>query len=322
MYKNYFGTARQQLLDWLSSVWLPKGPVACFVDGFPGVGKSDLAAAVTHHAAQLKGWTSIYFEIPDQENPSINDALLDIADQLASVGRNEMQAAMSQSEPNPAYALECGLRGDVLVVVDEFGRFLDRQGKMAPDVAGILSYLRNRPALRGRLLLLSDVVIEPDRWSEAFPMKTLHSPTAHEAVDLLNDRLAAAQNAAAVPEDRKGDLVRVLGFNPRAIETLAATLAFESLDEIVGQDPGLWQVGDREISSDFLETLERRLLKRTLSHLDPLKLKRLTMLAVHRKSFEIAAFEAVTSGARKEWRDLRHALVSRFLVVSHAAIDG
>jgi tetratricopeptide (TPR) repeat protein len=86
------------------------------------------------------------------------------------------------------------------------------------------------------------------------------------------------------------------------------------VDEIVGRNPGLWEVTDREFSADFLEMLERRLLEGTLAHLDPLKLKRLTMLAVHRKSFEASAFEALTSGARKEWRELRHSLLSRFLV--------
>ena len=314
MYKNYFGKERQGILDWLICDWLPKGPTTCFVVGFPGVGKSDVAAAVTEHAERQLKLSSIYIEVPNQENPSFGDLMLDLADQLAAIGHAAMRTALSQPGSNPAYAFERALRDDILVVIDEFGRFFDRGGKLCLDVAGVLSHLRNRPALRGRLLLLSDVAIESERWSEAFPTKELRALDSSEAIALLNDRLREKGKVDDVPETRKGDLVWVLGFNPRAIETLAAALAFESLDEIVGRDPGLWEVTDREFSADFLEILERRLLEGTLTHLDPLTLKRLTMLAVHRVSFEASAFEALTSGTRKEWRDLRHSLVSRFLV--------
>ncbi len=314
MYKKYFGKERQELLDWFIRDWLPKGPTTCFVFGFPGVGKSDVAAAVIDHAERQLRLPTVYIDVQEQANPSFGDMMLDLADQLAAIGLTEMQAALSQSNPNPAFALEKGLRNGVLVVIDNFGRFFNQGGHLAHDAAGILSHLRNRPALSGRLLFLSDVAIEPESWSETFPRKELHALEPGEAIALLNDRLTEQGKADEVPEARKSDLVRVLGFNPRAIETLSTTLAFESLDEIVGSDPGLWQVSDREFSPDFLAMLERRLLERTLVHLEPLKLKRLTMLAVHRKSFEAAAFEALTSGARKEWRDLRHMLVSRFLV--------
>ena len=202
----------------------------------------------------------------------------------------------------------------MLIVIDEAGRLLGNDGNATSELSGVLSYLRNRLSLRGRVLLLSDVVIERNRWSEVFPIKTLSALPIAEAVDLLTDRLVTSGYPDAVPTERKADLVRILGQNPRAIETLVATLTFESLDEVIGHEPGLWEVTDRAISREFLEALERRLLERTLSHLQPLQLKRLSMLAVHRKSFEAAAFEVVTSGARKEWRDLRHNLVSRFLV--------
>lgn len=314
MHKTYFGAGRQELLDWLSRDWISEGPAVCFVEGFPGVGKSDLAAALSSQVETSRAWTSVFFEVPDQAEPSFNDALLEIAELLASRGKSEMLAAMSQVNPNPAYALERALRDDVLIVVDETGRLLGNDGSATSEFSGVLSYLRNRQNLRGRVLLLSDVVIERNRWSEVFPIKALPAPSIPEGVALLTDRLATSGHPDAVPNERKADLVRVLGQNPRAIETLVATLTFESLDEVIGREPGFWEVSDRAISREFLEALERRLLERTLSHLEPLKLKRLSMLAVHRKSFEAAAFEAVTSGARKEWRDLRHSLVSRFLV--------
>jgi hypothetical protein len=235
MYKNYFGKERQGLLNWLTGDWLPKGPTTCFVVGFPGVGKSDVAAAVSEHAERQLGFPTLYIEVPSHETPSFGDLMLDLADQLAASGHTAMRTALSKPDSNPAYALERALRDDILIVVDEFGRFFERNGKLCPDAAGVLSHLRNRPALRGRLLLLSDVAIESERWSEAFPTKELRALDPGEAIALLSDRLSEKGELGDIPEARKSDIVRVLGFNPRAIETLAAALAFESLAERVNE---------------------------------------------------------------------------------------
>ena len=293
---------------------MTEGTAACFVEGFPGVGKTDMAAELSAYAESKNGWTSIYVEIPDQTTPSFIDSLLEVADLLASHGKTAMLEVITRPNPNPAYALERALRENILIVIDEAGRLLGDNSSTISQFFGVFSYLRSRLNLRGRILLLSDRVIERDRWSEVFPIKMLHTPSIVEAVALLTDRLTTSGHPDAVSCERKTDLVRILGQNPRAIETLVSALTFESLDEIIGHEPSMWEVSDRTMSPDFLEALERRLLERTLSHMQPLEVKRLSMLAVHRKSFDSAAFEALTSGSRKEWRELRHNLVSRFLV--------
>lgn len=314
MHKNYFGAERQQLFDWLTQKWMAKGAVACFIEGFPGVGKTDMAAELSAHAESTRGWVSIYVEVLDEAVPSLINALHEVADLLASRGKPAMLEAFTQENPNPAYALEQALREQVLIVIDEAGRLLGNNGKATSELFGVFSYLRSRLFLPGRVLLLSDRVIERDRWSEVFPIKPLNAPSISEAVELLIDRLKTSGNSDAVPLERTTDLVRVLGQNPRAIETFAAALTFESLDELIGHEPSMWEVDDRAMSPEFLKALERSLLERTLSHMEPLELKRLSMLAVHRKSFDAAAFESVTSGARKEWRELRHNLLHKFLV--------
>lgn len=315
MQKNYYGSERQQLLDWLTGEWLAEGAVACFVEGFPGVGKSDLAAAVMQ-SAESKGWHTVYVEIPDQANPSFNDALYGVADRLADHGQARMSTSLSDPSANLAFALERGLRDKALIVFDEAGRLMDEDGQASSELCGVLSYLRHRPGLPGRMLFLSDVAVQQDRWSETFAITKLSPPTPDEAVAMLTDRLHGQQCADAIPLERMPDLVQVLGCNPRAIETLAVALTCDPLDEIIGADPGMWRVSDRKVSRDFLERLERRLLERTLAHLEPMKFKRLTMLAVHRKSFEKEAYGAVASGARKDWRELQNTLISRFFVTA------
>lgn len=225
-----------------------------------------------------------------------------------------MSRTLSEPNANPAFALERGLREKVLIVVDEVGRLMDEDGQASSELSGVLSYLRHRQGLPGRILFLSNVATERARWSETFPVTKLSPPKPEEAMALLADRLKCQRCIEAVPPDRMHDLVQVLGFNPRAIETLAVTLALDPLDEIIGADPGMWRVSDREVSPEFLEDLERRLLERTLAHLEPLKLRGLTMLAVHRMSFAQEAFAAVTSNARKAWRELRNSLTDRFFI--------
>jgi hypothetical protein len=41
--KKYVGKSRKENLDWLLNVWLKDGPPVCFLQGFSGVGKTDLA---------------------------------------------------------------------------------------------------------------------------------------------------------------------------------------------------------------------------------------------------------------------------------------
>ena len=51
MAKQFFGKTRFETLDWLLNVWLKEGPPVCFLQGFPGVGKTDLARDLRAAAA-------------------------------------------------------------------------------------------------------------------------------------------------------------------------------------------------------------------------------------------------------------------------------
>jgi hypothetical protein len=316
MHKTHFGANFNEVLNSLLGSWLNDGPPVCFLEGFPGVGKSDIAARLVAGLPKQEGWHSIIEEVPARANPSVLDTFYDLADGLGRDGLPEMESILlGETQPNLAFALEKALRRRVLIVIDEAQRlFAPDSGQPASELAGVLAYLRNRPALPGRLLMLSDRLVERARWSEAFTIKTLTALSSSEALSLLDDRLTAANLPAAIPVERKPELVQALGCNPRAIETLVANLAYESLEEIIGRDPGLWAVQDREVSREFLEKLERNMLERTLEHLAPLQHSRLLMLSAHRKSFEAIAIELLCGGTRKEWRDFRNLLVTRFLL--------
>jgi tetratricopeptide (TPR) repeat protein len=181
---------------------------------------------------------------------------------------------------------------------------------------GILSFLRNRPALKGRLLLLSDRLVEEGRWSEWIPKLNLKKLEEDEAVQALEIKLREADLDIDIPVERRKEVVRDLDFNPRAIEALVGALRYETLDEIIGSNPGLWAVRDRAVSREFLTALERDLLQRTMSHLEPAHLDKLRWLAVHRRSFKRQALDKLCK-SHSDATHLKNLLVVRYLANFH-----
>lgn len=317
MYKMAFGAQRQQLLDWLGTTWLRDGPPICIVEGFPGVGKTALAGDLCDAAKRDGGYPTCFEEVTNRPNPSLTDLFLDLAANLnGHCHQPDMEAALlADGELNLARALDRALRHEVLIVIDDVQRlFKADSGEPAEELASVLSSIGSNRGHKGRLLLLSDRLLVQGRWSSAIPVKRLNELQPQEAISLLEDRLRAAEIPDAVLEERKLDLVNVLGGNPRAIETLVSTLAFESLDDVVGRYPGFWSVQDRSVSRDFLNRLERDLLERSIRRLSPEHYKRLILLSVHRKNFEQAVFQILCDGKRAESRALAHALVTHFLL--------
>jgi tetratricopeptide (TPR) repeat protein len=235
---------------------------------------------------------------------------------MESAGHPAMVTALLEGKTLPL-AVETLLRSPVVVVLDEAQRLL-KPGSGAPmkEFASILKALRNRPQLPGRLLLLTDRRVERARWSEWIPTHELPELDPDEAAELLDNLLSLDGNREAIPTDRIPDILKALSYNPRAIETLVGALAFDTLDDIIGDDPGLWDIRDREVSREFVAELERELLSRTMGRLEPLHRSRLLSLAVHRRSFRKTAVEGVC-GSGSEAREVVRSLVARFLMSFH-----
>ena len=224
------------------------------------------------------------------------------------------QVLFEQKDPNLAYALEKALQRPVVIILDEAQRFFrPESGAPLPEMDGILAFLRNRQDLAGRLLLLSDRIVEEARWSEWIPKRTLTKLEPEEAVTALDTKLKEAGVTAEIPLERKKEVVRDLDFNPRAIEALVGALRYDSLDAIIESNPGLWAVRDREVSRDFLKALERDLLERTMRHLDEVHQRKLRRLAVHRRSVKREALEKLCAN-KDEASHVRSILVTRYLL--------
>jgi tetratricopeptide (TPR) repeat protein len=313
--RKFFGTNRAETLDSLVQ-WLSEGPAVCVVEGFAGTGKTSLGSELMRRVAVDPAWRGA---IPAAmtEEASLVDLLLTIAAHLSDDGVNDVEKALFDvPDPSYAFVMARALREYVLIVVDEAQFLFDAAtGRPLADFAPVLASLANRADLPGRLLLLSNRIVDRTVWPDV-PILTLRDLAASEAEALLDDRLAQVGIPDAVPPERKADILTALAHNPRAIEMLATALRYEPLDNIVGQRPDLWDVHDREFSRDFLEVLERLLLVRIIEGLPPLVRRRLFRLSVYRQDFEQDAIHRICAQP-SDASELRKLLIDRFLLAHH-----
>jgi tetratricopeptide (TPR) repeat protein len=310
--RKFFGANRAETFNRLVQ-WLSDGPAVCVVEGFAGTGKTSLASELMSSVIADPLWRAA---IPAAvtEEASLIDLLLTVAARLSEDGVNDVEQALFEvADPNYALVLGKALREYVLIVVDEAQFLFDAAtGRPAADLASILASLASRANLPGRLLLLSNRII--DRTAlPGVPILTVRDLAADEAEALLDDRLSEAGIPDAVPPERKKDILTALAHNPRAIEMLATALRYEPLEKIVGQRPDLWDVHDREFSRDFLEDLERMLLVRIIDRLPLPVQRRLFRLSVYRLEFEHDAIERICDQP-SDAPELRKLLIDRFLL--------
>ena len=153
MLKKYIGKNRAENLDWLLNVWLQEGPPVCFLQGFSGVGKTDLARDFRELAEKQGKWQHVVInEIADRATPSVLESLMELSVTLSQQGLVEMETVLFEPiDPNLGYAVEKALQRPVVIILDEAQRFFHADsGTPLPEMNGILTFLRNRPTLRGR----------------------------------------------------------------------------------------------------------------------------------------------------------------------------
>jgi len=318
--KKYFGRGRSETLDWLVRVWLHEGPPVCFLDGFPGVGKTDLALELLGQAERQGKWEHAVIDEIGDRSRSVTENLMEFSSRLSREGIREMEEVLwLQERPMLGHAFEKVLQRPVVIVMDQAQRLLvpDR-GDPLPELVGILDYLRNRRTLRGRLLLLSDRDVTKAKWSEWVHKRTLKELKLEEAVAMFDARLAEEANSSSdIPKDRKLRALQILHYNPRAIEALVARMRTRSLDAIMADDPGRWATEDASIDPGFLRNLERDLLKQTMEELKERYQRKLWRLSVYRyNNFQEEALQRL-GGTAEETEDFRQQLFSRFFLNYH-----
>ena len=302
-------------LDWLSDTWLQSGPPVCFLEGFPGTGKTTIARYLLEKV-NATGISTILITAPDSGGDPTDDILLDLAMELSIAGHKELADAVDDGR-SLTKVLHTIVEAPILIIIDEFQRTMrGESGRPAGGFAKVLSTIANRRWLKGRVLLLTNRLVERARWSEAYAIRTLQGMEPNDGVQLLDQLLSESERQDEIPAERRQDVVKWLGGNPRAMRVLVASLMYDSLDELIGLKPELWETKDRYVSAELVGSLERELLERTLNQLSDDYNRNLDRLAVYRKAFNRSAVEALFSDKSAEAR-FRRDIIDRFLMEQH-----
>lgn len=296
----------------LRKKWIENGHAVALLEGFSGCGKSVLAAELSEGSKILTARVDAFADDDD-----LQGLFLDLAIALEAIGIDGLSKEMGKgSQANFAGVLREIIRHNrVLVIIDAAQHtFVPDSARPAAKLAGVIKQLGDSTAT-GKLLLISNRIAERAVWSENCIIRRLHPLEEGEAVELLSRLLDQQKRSDNVEPERKAELVRCFGCNPRAIHTLVTCLEFETLDNLISSIPGMWDLRDIEVSPDLVAQLEKDLLRRILPKLEDEKntAKFLRWLSVHRQPFRKEALEEF-KGAGFSSAELLQSLVERMLL--------
>jgi tetratricopeptide (TPR) repeat protein len=313
------GKQCSELLNSFATDWLPNGPPVAILQGFPGCGKTQLASAI---AANAPLSLDPIEPSPDAQDCSL-DILMGLADALASEGITDLMDEFEKGADGDLFnaLLKVLRRERILIVVDEFQRLFANRDTLPPvDWQHLIEKLNNSSHFVGRLLLISNRAVKKMRWCEKCDIQELKGLTDSEAAAFLADLLKSKNLTSKVPTERLEEICHRLDGNPRALITLAESLVYDSLEELLSLAPDLFNTGDVEINHDLVEDFERELIERTLSRMEGDLLKFMRWIAVHRRPFKKEAFSEFPN-FDVPTQVLRKQLIDRFLLTNTPSGD-
>jgi len=271
------GEKHREIANWLVDKWSSDSRCVCVIEGFSGVGKTEVASEFERRA-------QIDARIDAPESGTLDDLLLELSERLAAQSHTELADAINSGK-SMEVAFESVLLKPVRIIIDEFQRMIDTgNGTPLNRVAALIERVSKRGA-PGRLLLLSHHGLDKTRrWGERVAFKTLDGLSPEEGAQLLGQLLTDRGRESDIPPGRRPEISRWLGGNPRAMRVLVGCLEQEALDDLTGVVPEAWEARDQQVSQSLISRLERELLMRALQNLDGPSAATLERLAVFRKA--------------------------------------
>jgi glycosyltransferase involved in cell wall biosynthesis len=190
--------------------------------GISGVGKSEMVVRPLVDWAHHQGVPTVWVQVP--ADTIGGDALLleGICGYLADWGHAGLAAVVETL--TVARAITQLLSAGALVIIDEFQRELDSDGRPSEPMSRLLERLGMRPSDAGYLLLVSNRRVHPS-WTEPLHIVELTPPGDDDAVEIILPSLSRTEAAERLPDGRRSEVVRRLGHNPRALRLLGLLLA-------------------------------------------------------------------------------------------------
>jgi hypothetical protein len=263
-----FGSQHQALVEWLATRWWSEDIPVAIIQGFPGVGKTEIALQAMHRIkASHPDLPTCIFHCPDTKVALADDLLLTIAEELSDHGDGELLDRLERGEDTASIFTQLLTTPRLLIIDEAENLAIGSTGKLPAPVSALLKKWADTEDAAGRLLLLSLREFEEDVWLKRVEVRRIDPLAPDEAQDFLAAELDKIGKSDAVPPDRRTDLVSWLGRNPRAIRLMASALAYDKLDDLMGLVPAAWENEDQRIAPELLRQFEQALLGRAEAQL-------------------------------------------------------
>jgi len=289
---DLYGRKHQELLGWLGGSWWQETPAICWIEGFPGVGKTELQRQLSAQLGEQSIRTA-YVNLLDEGVNQLGDLFLKLAQAFAEAGHGGLAKKIDEGAAQPQVQQELLAiltRKPLLLVLDDFQHTFDANGEPSKPFLDLLRDIKTRPSLKSRVLLLSDRHPHEGRWSEQITLKKLDALNAEDGAAYLRDLLQTCEREADIPPERLADVVAWVDGNPRALRAIVAALAYEPLDELIELQRDSWDLREQHISPDLLYELETQLVGKVLQRLEAVDREVLYGLSVFRKAFNLDGF--------------------------------
>lgn len=305
------GESRQQLAAQLWATSKPGGRAAALITGASGVGKSDRLVRPLLEQARTQKRIALHIDVP--ESPLSIDAELCalVINELRELGLDDLALECERLTGFAAVARRV-LKQGAVVVVDEFQRLLE-PGSALPIVQwrAALGKLATRPADGGCLWLVCNREVAPE-WAEAFHLVVLPPPSQDsDQIGIVLEALGAEDADARFPIERRAEIVRRLGGNPRALRLLGMLLRTHALEDMLGPAQ---PTPDGPPDPALLSRLEQQMVARAAEGLAARPRELLELLTVLPDPGPWSLVEAVAARPREETRRDAAELQSRYLL--------
>jgi len=288
-----YGKKHQQLLDWLSDDWWQEQAAICWVEGFPGVGKTELHRRLLMQMRH-QNKPIAYVNLLEEAATSLDVLFLKLSQELAAAGRDALAKKIDQAAQLSAVQntlMQMLAAEPMLLVLDDFQCTLNGAGEPTGEFANFLRTIKNKTGLPSRVLLLTDRHPHPGTWSENILSRRLESLDAEDGEAYMLDLLQQKQLSTTISPEQLADVVAWVDGNPRALRAIASNLEYEPLESLIELQPESWEQRERTISPQLLQDLETQLVGKVLRRLEDVAREVLFGISVFRKPFKTDGFE-------------------------------
>lgn len=282
------GAARRKVAMDLWNAWRTDGVGAAIIVGFSGVGKSDRLVRPLIARAARAGIPAVHIDVPV--------GAADVDQELRGGLVSELELANDESltvavEAAPTFdsAIQRLVERGTLVVVDEFQRLLDKDNQPIGSYGPSLQRLARRPFEGGCLWLVANRTPEAV-WAEPFYVAQLEPPLDEDAASIIL-RHVGEDREDRLPPERRTEIVRRLGANPRVLRLLGYLLRTYDIEELLGP-PGELPPA-MPFAPVFVEDIETSLLEKAEEGLSDTARRLLTDLSIVRGWAEWSLVEAI-----------------------------